>query len=38
MLPAIALLAPAFTLEGATIATSVGAFFTYLWQKKYQIR
>ena len=33
MLPAIALLAPAFTLEGATIATSVGAFFTYLWQK-----
>lgn len=33
MLPAIALLVPAFTLEGATIATSVGAFFTYLWQK-----
>ncbi len=33
MLPAMALLAPAFTLEGATLATSVGAFFTYLWQK-----
>ena len=33
MLPAIALLVPAFTLESATIATSVGAFFTYLWQK-----
>lgn len=33
MLPAIALLAPAFTLEGATIATAVGGFFTYLWQK-----
>lgn len=33
MLPAIALLVPAFTLESATIATAVGGFFTYLWQK-----
>lgn len=33
MLPAIALLVPAFTVESATIATAVGGFFTYLWQK-----
>lgn len=33
MLPALALLLPAFTLESAMVATTVGGFFTYLWQQ-----
>lgn len=33
MLPAIAALIPAFTLESAAVATAVSGFFTYLWQQ-----
>lgn len=33
MLPALAGLLPAFTLESATVATAVSGFFTYLWQE-----
>jgi hypothetical protein len=33
MLPALAGLLPAFTLESATVATAVSGFFTYLWKE-----
>lgn len=35
MLPALALI-PQFTLQSASIAVSVGGFFTYLWQQNYK--
>lgn len=34
-LPALALI-PALTWEGVAVATSIGGFFTYLWNKNYE--